>query len=114
MILSAQAGDSNLNKVVAHWARNIANRKTRKIGILDLGATSGAGPEEDAKEFEDTGESSTKTFMFPDRCTATATKKMMLKRDLRAGAREMNIIPGMHTLLISISKLANAGYTTVL
>jgi len=69
MILSAQAGDSNLNKVAAHWARKIANRKTRKTrktGILDSGATSGAGPEEDADEFEDTGERSTKTFMFPD------------------------------------------------
>jgi len=114
MMLSAQAGDSNLNKVAAHWARKIANRKTRKTGILDLGATSGAGPEEDADKFADTVERSTKTFMFPDRCTATATKKMMLKHDLRDGAREMNIVPGMHTSLISISKLADAGYTTVL
>ncbi len=115
MILSAQARDSNLNKVAAHWARKIANRKTRKTrktGILDSGATSGAGPEEDVEEFEDTGERSTKTFMFPDQRTATATKKMMLKHDLRDGAREMNIVPGMHTSLISISKLADAGYTT--
>ncbi len=74
MILSAHAGNSNLNKVAAHWARKIANRKTRKTGILDSGATSGAGPEEDTDEFEDTGEKSTKTFMFPDRRTATATK----------------------------------------
>jgi hypothetical protein len=66
MILSAQAGDSNLNKVVAHLAQKIANRKTRKTGILDSGATSGAGPEEDTDKFEDTGERSTKTFMFPD------------------------------------------------
>ena len=66
MILSAQAGKSNLNKVAAHWAQNIANRNTRKIGILVSGATSGAGPEEDVEEFEDTGESSTKNFVFPD------------------------------------------------
>jgi len=112
--LSAQAGDSNLNKVAAHWARKIANRKTRKTGILDLGATSGAGPEDDVEEFEDTGKNPTKTFMFPDQCTATATKKMMLKHDLRDGAREMNIVPDMHTSLISISKLADVGYTTVL
>jgi len=26
----------------------------------------------------------------------------------------MNIVPGMHTSLISISKLADAGYTTIL
>jgi hypothetical protein len=86
MILSAQAGNSNLNKVAAHWARKIANRKIRKTGILDLGATSGAGLEEDTAEFEDTGERLTKTFMFPDRRTATATKKMRLKHDLRDGA----------------------------
>ncbi len=66
MILSVQADDSNLNKVAAHWAQKIANRKTRKTGILDSGATSVARPEEDADEFEDTGERSTKTFMFPD------------------------------------------------
>ncbi len=114
MMLYAQAGNSKLNKVAAHWARKLANRNTRKTGILDSGATSGAGPEEDADEFEDTGERSTKTFMFPDRRTATATKKMMLKHDLRDGAQEMNIVPGMHTSLISISKMANAGYTTVL
>ena len=66
MMLSAHAGDSKLNKVAAHWAQKIANRNTRKTGILDSGATSGAGPEEDANEFEDTGERSTKTFMFPD------------------------------------------------
>jgi hypothetical protein len=114
MMLSAHAGDSKLNKVAAHWAQKIANRNTRKTGILDSGATSGAGPEEDADKFEDTGERSTKTFMFPDRRTATATKKMMLKHDLRDGAREMNIVPGMHTSLISISKMADAGYTTVL
>jgi hypothetical protein len=66
MMLSAQAGDSKLNKVAVHWARKISNRNTRKTGILDSGATSGAGPEEDANEFEDTGERSTKTFMFPD------------------------------------------------
>jgi hypothetical protein len=66
IILSAQAGNSNLNKVAAHWARKIANRKTRKTGILDSGATSGAGPEEDTDKFKDTGERLTKTFMFPD------------------------------------------------
>jgi hypothetical protein len=114
MMLSAQAGDSKLNKVAAHWARKIANRNTRKTGILDSGATSGAGPEEDADKFEDTGERSTKTFMFPDQHTATATQKMMLKHDLRDGTPEMNIVPGMHTSLISISKMADAGYTTVL
>ncbi len=56
---------------------------------------------------------STKIFMFSDRRTAPATKKMMLKHNLRESAREMNIVPGMHTSLVSIPKLAEAGYTTV-
>ena len=42
------------NKIAAHWARKIANRKAR-TGILDTGATSGAGRPEDAELFENTG-----------------------------------------------------------
>jgi hypothetical protein len=51
--------------------------------------------------------------MFPDRCTGKATKKMLLKHNLRLAAREMNIVPGLHSTLVSIPKLADAGYTTV-
>ena len=80
------------------------NEKNRTIGF---GSNLGAGPEEDTDEFEDTGERSTKTFMFPDQRTATATKKMMLKHDLRDGAREMNIVPGMHTSLILLQTLGD-------
>ena len=52
--------------------------------------------------------------MFPDGRTATATKKMMLKHNLCSGAREINIVPGMHTTLISIPKLTDERYNTVL
>ena len=45
------------------------------MGILDTGATSGAAPEEDEEYFVDTGESSTKTFMFLDKRMNKATKK---------------------------------------
>ncbi len=101
------------NKVAAHWARKINNRKLRKTGILDLGATSGAAPEEDEECFIDTGEASTKMFMFPDKRTNRATKKMLTKHNLRPTAREMNIVPDLHLTLISVPKLADAGYTTV-
>jgi hypothetical protein len=40
-----------------------------------LGTTLGAGPVEDKDALEDTGEQSHKTFMFPNRQTAKATKK---------------------------------------
>ena len=51
--------------------------------------------------------------MFPDGNTGKATKKMLLKHNLRLSAREMNIVPGLHSALVSIPKLADAGYTTV-
>jgi hypothetical protein len=52
-------------------------------------------------------------FMFPDKRTNKATKKMCLKHKLRPAAREMNIVPGLHSTLISVPKLADAGYTIV-
>jgi hypothetical protein len=83
------------NKVAAHWARKINNRTLRKMVILDTGATSGAAPEEDKECFVDTGEASTKTFMFPDKRMKKATKRMLTKHNLRPAAREMNIVPRM-------------------
>jgi hypothetical protein len=38
---------------------------------------------------------------------------MRLKHKLRPAAREMNIVPGLHSTLVSVPKLADAGYTTV-
>jgi hypothetical protein len=83
------------------------------MGILDTGATSGAAPEEDEDAFEDTGKLSRKTFMFPDKCTNKETKKMCLKHKLCPAAREMNIVPGLHSTLVRVPKLADAGYTLV-
>ncbi len=51
--------------------------------------------------------------MFPDKRTNKATKKMLTKHNLCKSAREMNIVPGLHSTLISIPKLADAGYTAV-
>ena len=39
---------------------------------------------------------------------------MLLKHNLQIAAWEMNIVPGLHLALVSIPKLADAGYTTVL
>jgi hypothetical protein len=44
---------SPVNKVAAHWAQKVINRRLQKMGILDTGATSGAAPEEDEDAFED-------------------------------------------------------------
>ncbi len=40
-------------------------------------------------------------------------KKMRLKHKLCPAASKMNIVPGLHSTLVSISKLVDAGYTTV-
>ena len=60
------------NKIAAHWACKIANRKMQ-TGILDTGATSGTGQPEDAEALEYTGQPSTKVFMLPDKCRVCAT-----------------------------------------
>jgi hypothetical protein len=73
----------------------------------------GAAPEEDEEALEDTGTTFSKTFMFPDKQTRRATKTMLLKHKLRPTAREMNIVPGLHSTLISVPKITNAGYTTI-
>ena len=111
--MTATTDIGTANKVVAHRAQKIKNRKLRKMGILDTGATSGAAPEEDKECFVDTGKASTKIFMFPDKRTNKATKRMLTKHNLHPTAREMNIVPGLHLTLISVPKLADAGYTTV-
>jgi hypothetical protein len=51
--------------------------------------------------------------MLPDKRRHKATKKMLLWQPLRESAREMNIVPGLHSTLISLPKLADANYTTV-
>jgi len=83
------------------------------MGILDTGATSGAAPEEEEECSVDTGKAFTKTFMFPDKRTNKATKRMLAKHNLRPAARKMNIVPGLHSTLVSVPKLVGAGYTTV-
>jgi hypothetical protein len=113
--MTATTATSLVNKVTVHWARKVINRRLQiqKTGILDTEATSGAAPEEDEDAFEDTGKLLKKTFMFPGKHKNKATKKMRLKHKLRPAAREMNIVPGLHSTLVSVPKLADAGYTTV-
>ncbi len=111
--MTATTVTSQVNKFAAHWARKVIHRRLQKTGILDTGATSGAASEEDEDAFEDTGELLKKTFMFLDKHTNKATKKMCLKNKLCPAAREMNIVPGLHSTLLSIPKLVDAGYTTV-
>jgi hypothetical protein len=109
MAMTATTVTNLVNKVVAHWAQKVINRRLQKMGILDTGATSGAAPEKDEDAFEDTGKLLKKTFMLPDKRTNKAMKKMHLKHKFCPAAREMNIVPGLHLTLVNIPKLADAG-----
>ena len=51
--------------------------------------------------------------MSPDTSKIPATKIMRLKHNLRAGAGEMNIVPNLHSTLISVLKMAEHGYIAV-
>jgi hypothetical protein len=111
-LLSIQTDTGPRNKIAAHWTRKIANRKMQ-TGILDTGATSGTGRPEDADAFKYTGQPSTKVFMLPDKSKVPVTHKMLLKHKLREGAREMNIVPGLHSTLISVPKIVDKDYVVV-
>ncbi len=67
----------------------------------------------DADAFEYTGQPSTKVFMLPDKSRVHATHKMLLKNKLRDGAREINIVPGLHSTLVSIPKIVDEDYIVV-
>jgi hypothetical protein len=51
--------------------------------------------------------------MLPDKSRVRATHKMLLKHKLRDGARKMNIVPGLHSTLVSIPKIVDKDYIVV-
>jgi hypothetical protein len=99
------------NKIAAKWKRKLKNRS----GILDTGCTLGAGAKRKAIIFfRDTGLPSNKVFMLPDKMRKIkSTNKMHLKNNLRPKASKMNIVPNLHSTLISVPKMADAGYIVV-
>ncbi len=101
------------NTVAVHWAQKLENRKAQRNGILDTSATSGMAPVDNEEYFDDTGQKLSKIFMLPDKRGHKAIKKMLLWQPLRDSAREMSIVPGLHSTLISIPKLADTNYTTI-
>ena len=51
--------------------------------------------------------------MLPDKSKVRATHKMLLKHKIREGAREMNIVPGLHSTLVSVPKMVDKDYIMV-
>jgi hypothetical protein len=97
------------NKITEKWKQKVANRS----GILDMGCASGAGAKKDMDCFRDTVLPSKKVFMLPDKSKIKATKQMQLKHNLCAGAGKMNMVPNLHSTLISVPKMADHGYIAV-
>ncbi len=93
------------NKIKEKRKQKISNR-TR---ILDTGCSSGAGAEKDIDLFIDTGSPLEKIFMLPDKTTIKATRRMQLRHNLQPEASKMNIVPNMHSTLISVLKMADRG-----
>ena len=78
-----------------------------------MGCTLGAGAKRYEDCFHDTGLSSEKVFMLPDKTRIRATTKMRLKHNLQPEASKMNIVPNLHSTLISVPKMADMDYIAV-
>jgi len=105
------AATKQQNKIAAKWTHKIENCR---LGIMDMGTTLGAAAKHDIEaRMEDTGQLFSKVFLLPDKSRIRATHKMLLKHNLREGAGEMNVVPGLHSTLVSIPKMADANYITV-
>ncbi len=85
-----------------------------KSGILDTGCTLGAGAKHDEDGLHDTSLQSKKVFMLLDKTKIKATNKMWLNCNLQPKASKMNIVPNLHSTLISVLKMADADYVAVL
>ncbi len=97
------------NKRAAKWKRKLKNRS----GILDTGCTLGAGAKHNPDCPHDTSLLSEKVFMLPDKTKIRATNKMQLKHNLQPKANKMNIVPNLHSTLVSVPKMADVDYIAV-
>jgi hypothetical protein len=111
--MNAIAQISPVNKVVVRWVQKMANQRECKTSILDTGATSGAALEEDKESHLTKQAWSPTNFHFLQLKYPKGHKENMLKHKLHETAKEINIVPLLHSTLISVHKLADADYTTV-
>jgi hypothetical protein len=63
--------------------------------------------------FHDAGLPFEKVFMLPDKTRIRVSKKMQLKHNLQPEASKMNVVPNLHSMLISIPKMADVDYIAV-
>ncbi len=94
-------------------SRKMEKKISKPVRHFGLGCTLGMGAEKDMDCFHDTGLPSVKVFMLPDKLKVKTTKTMWLKHNLCAGAGKMNIMPNLHSTLISVPNMADYGYIAV-
>jgi hypothetical protein len=84
--------------------------------IVDSGTTSTIGSvyHDIHNKFIPTGEKSEKVFKVANGHAEEATEKKLLQHQLRPASREVNIVPGIKSSLLSTSKLADDNYITIL
>ena len=81
---------------------------------LDLACTLGVVTKEDQKHLTDIYEILTEEFTWPQGDIAKATKKMEMNIEMHIVALKMNVVPGLESTLVSICKMTEADYITVL
>ena len=99
------------NKVAAHWARKNQQPDDSQDGHTRYRRYIRCSPGGGRGVFRRHRRILHKNIHVPGQADEQGNKKMLTKHNLRPAARKMNIIPGLHSTLISIPKLADAGYT---
>jgi hypothetical protein len=79
-----------------------------------MGCTLSASAKHDAHCFHHTSLPSKKVVMLPNKTKIKATNKIQLKHNLWPEASEINILPNLHSTLISAPKMADADYIAVI
>ena len=88
-------------------------QKGLSTAVIDSGATSSFWRPEDAHI--KTGEASGKVVVMPNGQETRSSEKALLPNEqLNEAARDLDVLPELqHNSLLSVVKLADAGYTTV-
>ena len=92
--------------------RRCQKRERKKSALIDSAASSSFWAPED--EHEPVDEPSNKIVSMADGHQTTTTQKAKLPNEkLNEKARELDLLPGLPNSLLSVGKLADAGYTTI-
>ncbi len=78
-----------------------------------MGCTLGVGVKHDVDCFLAAGLPSEKVFMLQDKTKIKATNKIRLKHNVWPEASKINIMPNLHSTLVSVPKMADTDYIVV-